>query len=273
MNTMNMTLFGSAAVCAILFVQPVMAQHDDHDHDQHAQKHSEKTWTEPYSLDTCPISGEKLGSMDDTIVKVYDGREVRFCCKDCIKDFEADQAGYFKKIDAQIVADQSRYYPDVCVVSNESLTDGGEDIGINFVYGNRLIRFCCPPCEEGFLKDPQAYIAKLNEATANAQRAEYPLDTCPVSGEGVGSMTKGEPAEMVIAGRLIRFCCSGCEPKVKADPAKYLAEIDKAWQAKGVFMPAAGMAHGNHDGMNHDDAKKHGKSMDKSHDGHGDHSH
>ncbi|MCB9838186.1 MAG: hypothetical protein H6813_02510 [Phycisphaeraceae bacterium] len=273
MITMKKTLFGSAAVCAVLFTQPVLAQHDGHDHAQHAQKQAVKAWSEPYSLDTCPVSGEMLGSMGDSIVKVYDGREVRFCCKGCVKDLEADQAGFMKKIDEQIIADQLRYYPDVCVVSNEALIDDGEDIGINFVYGNRLVRFCCPPCEEDFMKDPRAYIAKIDKATADAQRDVYPLDTCPVTGKGVGSMSMGDPAEMVIAGRLIRFCCAGCEPKVKADPAKYLDKIDKAWQAKGMFMPGADMTHGEHGGMKHDDEMDHGHTKGGAHDGHGDHDH
>ncbi len=39
----------------------------------------EQAWTGPYTLDTCPVSGEKLGSMGDPSVKMYDGREVRFC--------------------------------------------------------------------------------------------------------------------------------------------------------------------------------------------------
>jgi len=52
-----------------------------------------------YPLDFCIVSGEKLGSMGAPIVKVYDGREVRFCCSGCVKRFEADKTGYLAKID------------------------------------------------------------------------------------------------------------------------------------------------------------------------------
>src|SRR5438874_11865542 len=53
----------------------------------------------PYTLKTCVVSGEKLGEMGKPVVYVYDGREIRFCCKDCIKDFKKDPAKYVKKID------------------------------------------------------------------------------------------------------------------------------------------------------------------------------
>lgn len=193
------------------------------------------SWTEPYSLATCPISGQKLGSMGDPIVKQYDGREVRFCCAGCIDKFEADLDASWKKVDEAIVKDQLRYYPlETCVVSGEPLAENGEDIAVNTVYGNRLVRLCCKMCERDFRADPRKFIAKLDKAAADAQRKDYPLTTCVVAGGQLGSM--GEPTEMVVAGRLMRFCCAGCEPKAKADPAKFLAEIDKAWQAKGKFM-------------------------------------
>ena len=35
-----------------------------------------------------------------------------------------------------------------------------------------------------------------------------------------------------------RFCCAGCVPKAKADPAKYIDAIDAAWQANGRYVPA-----------------------------------
>ncbi len=202
-------------------------------------------WTEPYALATCPVSGEKLGSMGAPIVKAYNGREVRLCCKGCVKEFEADQTAFFKKIDEQIVRDQMPFYPtEVCIVSGEPLTEGGEDISNNIVYGNRLVRLCCKMCEREFKADPAKFIAKLDAAAANAQRRDYPRGTCVVLGGRLGSM--GEPAEMVLAGRLLRFCCAGCEGKVNADPAKYIEVIDAAWNAKGMHMPAADAHAGGH---------------------------
>lgn len=205
-------------------------------------------WTDLYSLDTCPISGQTLGSMGDPIVKNYEGREVRFCCAGCINKFEANLVASWEKVDEAIVDDQMLYYPlQTCVVSGEPLLEDGEDIATNIVYGNRLVRLCCKMCEREFNADLKKFITKLDKATSDAQRQDYPLDTCVVAGGKLGSM--GEPTEMVVAGRLMRFCCASCEPKVKADPSRYIAEIDKAWQATGKSVPAAaaGVDHGDHD--------------------------
>ena len=52
-----------------------------------------------YPLETCVVSGEKLGEMGDPVIFQYEGREVRFCCKDCRKDFLKNPAKYLKKLD------------------------------------------------------------------------------------------------------------------------------------------------------------------------------
>ncbi len=54
-----------------------------------------------YPLKTCVVSGEKLGEMGKPVVYVHEGREIKFCCKDCIKDFKKDPAKYVKKIDEE----------------------------------------------------------------------------------------------------------------------------------------------------------------------------
>lgn len=55
----------------------------------------------PYPLDVCIVSGEKLGSMGDPVVKVVDGQEVKFCCKSCLPDFEKEQAKFMTKLAAK----------------------------------------------------------------------------------------------------------------------------------------------------------------------------
>jgi YHS domain-containing protein len=69
-------------------------------------------------------------------------------------------------------------------------------------------------------------LALILSAGADAAPAgdPYPLATCPVSGGKLGSM--GAPFVYVHEGREVRFCCKGCLPKFKADPAKYLAKVD-----------------------------------------------
>jgi hypothetical protein len=55
--------------------------------------------TKPYPLSTCVVSGEKLGSMGDPVVFIHQGREVKFCCSNCEKEFKADPAKFIKKLD------------------------------------------------------------------------------------------------------------------------------------------------------------------------------
>jgi YHS domain-containing protein len=53
----------------------------------------------PYPLKTCVVSGEKLGEMGDPYVFTHEGREVKLCCKSCLKDFNKAPAKYVKKIE------------------------------------------------------------------------------------------------------------------------------------------------------------------------------
>jgi len=51
----------------------------------------------------------------------------------------------------------------------------------------------------------------------------YPLSTCVVSGEALGSM--GQPIVIDHEGVEVRLCCKGCVKRFHADPAKYLEKL------------------------------------------------
>lgn len=53
----------------------------------------------PYPLKTCVVSDEKLGEMGDPYVFTHEGREVKLCCKSCLKDFKKDPAKFTKKME------------------------------------------------------------------------------------------------------------------------------------------------------------------------------
>jgi hypothetical protein len=248
----------------ILFSAPLSAQPaHEHEHDeknkapaqpadpaanQHAEHHAEapaeaSAVGDPYPLSVCPVSELALGSMGEAIVKVYDGREVRFCCDGCPAKFEADKDAAFGKIDAMIVESQRAFYPlDRCVVSGEALAENGEDISIDFVYNNRLVRLCCKGCVGDFKAEPARYMAKLDAAVIAQQRERYPLDKCVVSGEEMADLPEEDVVEVVVANRLFRLCCPPCKPDVLANPAPYLQKLDEAWAKSPGGMPsAAGM--------------------------------
>ena len=63
-------------------------------------------------------------------------------------------------------------------------------------------------------------------AVEEEPKDEYPLSTCPVSGQELGSM--GDPIVKTIDGREVRFCCGGCPSKFEGDPEKYGKKMDTA---------------------------------------------
>lgn len=75
------------ALCAVaLLITPVLAT----DAAKPAPKAEAKATA--YPLDTCIVSGEKLDAK--AVSMVHDGQEFKFCCKDCIKKFNADPKKY-----------------------------------------------------------------------------------------------------------------------------------------------------------------------------------
>ena len=74
-----------------------------------------------------------------------------------------------------------------------------------------------------------AAVAVLSFTMAQAARAEeakpvpYPLKTCLISDEELGSM--GDPIVHVHEGQEIKFCCGGCVKEFKKEPAKYMAKL------------------------------------------------
>jgi hypothetical protein len=180
-----------------------------------------------YPLTVCAFASAAIGSMGDPVVKVYDNREVQFCCDSCVPKFESDIKASLAKLDAKIIKDQMPYYPRIdCVVSDEEF-DSEEDGGsIDFVHNGRLIRLCCKGCKREFDKDPAAYHAKLDNAVIIQQSADYPLELCVMSDE---EMPEDDILTEVHGNRLFRFCCKGCVRGFFESPHETMAKLDAAW--------------------------------------------
>jgi hypothetical protein len=98
MTHKNIPFLAAAASCAVAlaFTLPAFADGKSPVAAQSA--------TAAYPLTTCVVSGDALGEMGHPVDYVYQeagkpDRLVRFCCKDCIKDFKKDPAKYLKKLD------------------------------------------------------------------------------------------------------------------------------------------------------------------------------
>ena len=66
-------------------------------------------------------------------------------------------------------------------------------------------------------------LALLVFSTMALAANSYPLSTCVVSGEALGSM--GQPIVIDHEGVEVRLCCKGCVKKFNDDPAKYLEKL------------------------------------------------
>jgi hypothetical protein len=204
---------------------------------------------DPFPLPKCPVAAKELGSMGNPVVMMHEGREVRLCCKGCLKTFEMSAARYFKIIDRKVVEQQLPYYPmTTCPVSGEPLGSMGEPV--NYVHNNRLVRLCCKGCMRSLKMDPDKYIAALNQAVINQQGPDYPLATCVISKQKLGSM--GEPIDYIVANRLVRFCCGGCAGTFNRAPAAHLATVDKAWKKSGGLKREHAKEGKSHEGKSHE---------------------
>ena len=56
----------------------------------------------------------------------------------------------------------------------------------------------------------------------------YPLKTCVVSGEALGS--NGKPKILTHEGQVVKLCCADCEKEFRKDPSKFLKMITEAKQ-------------------------------------------
>lgn len=75
-----------------------------------------------------------------------------------------------------------------------------------------------------------AFALVIGLASCHEAGKPYPLDTCIISGDKLGSM--GAPHVIVHNGQEVKFCCSGCEDDFNKEPEKYLKEIAAKAEAK-----------------------------------------
>ena len=52
----------------------------------------------PYLSPACIVGGNKLGSMGTPVRLVHEGQEIKFCCKPCVKKFNANPGKYLSKL-------------------------------------------------------------------------------------------------------------------------------------------------------------------------------
>ena len=126
-----------------------------------------------YPLDTCPVSGEKLGKDAVTCVlsgmkdKKLDGTQVKFCCAKCEASFKAEPEKYVGKMNEAIAKAAPAYPLTKCLVMKDEELDAGAKV---VVYQNRVYKLCCKKCVGRFEKDPAKYAKEYDAQVASASK-------------------------------------------------------------------------------------------------------
>ncbi len=181
-----------------------------------------QTRPDPYFLPHDPVSETPLASVEVPVIVVHDDREIRFASQANVDLFLSDPDTYLPAIDAAMIEDQVPFYPlATCPIGGGELESMGGPV--NYLHGNRLVRFCCAGCINPFKADPEPTLVALDAAIVAAQVPTFADAVCPVSGQALGSM--GEPVDLVIGNRLVRLCCGGCTARFLANPQAYYGEL------------------------------------------------
>ncbi|MHC4091298.1 MAG: hypothetical protein ACYSVY_13665, partial [Planctomycetota bacterium] len=162
---------------------------------------------------------------------------VFFCCKSCIKKYQASPEKYAAKVASQRKALADRAKVQVtCPVSGKPV-----DQKVFIESGDDKVFFCCPGCVGKYQAEP----AKYKSALANG----YSYQTkCPVMGEPIDP----KASVTVSTGQTIYFCCKGCDKKLMDNPAKYNKNlVAQGIQINWAEVQKGGSGH-DHDGS-HDD--------------------
>jgi mono/diheme cytochrome c family protein len=115
-----------------------------------------------YPLNYDPVTGEILG--EGAIDYVHGTRLVRLANEGSVALFLKAPKDALAIVDKALIDTQRASYPlDTCVVTEKTLgsMEGGP---LDYLYGTRLVRFCCKECPPKFESDPAAYLEKLDEA-------------------------------------------------------------------------------------------------------------
>jgi len=113
------------------------------------------TAVKPYPLDRCIVSDEKLGGMGEPVVFIYQDQEIKLCCKECQKDFDADPKKFLEKI--KVSGKDSKKSS-----ANEGQTSGGTVVKLTV--DGLVCNFCASNITKTFNKMPEISAVYVNLA-------------------------------------------------------------------------------------------------------------
>jgi Cu(I)/Ag(I) efflux system membrane fusion protein len=142
---------------------------------------------------SCPVLGNRLGSMGVPVKIVLEEQPVFLCCQGCVKEARSDPRKTLDKVQ------QLR--------GNPSIAKGPAS----------------PPPLSGKEAKIQAELAKL---PAEERRLAEQQKFCPVTGARIGSMPG--PMWITIEGEKVFLCCRSCKDDAEADPQGTLGKVRQA---------------------------------------------
>ncbi len=104
----------------------------------------------------CGCSLVRLGvSKEKSASYTYNGEEYRFCCQGCADLFSTDPEPHLQRTKDLVVC-------PTC------LAEKPPQLAFTFEHAGEDIHYCgCPLCQEGFQKDPDYYIQRLEGTIAS----------------------------------------------------------------------------------------------------------
>ena len=162
----------------------------------------------------CPVMG---GKIDKELYVDADGKRIYVCCKGCIEKVKADPQKYIKQLESQGVTLEKAPVPQtVCPVMG-----GKIDKNIYVDADGKRIYVCCEGCVKKVKENPRKYIKQLEDQGITLDRTPVPQTICPVMG---GKIDKNLYVDA--DGKRIYACCAGCVEKIKANPQKYIKQLE-----------------------------------------------
>ena len=162
----------------------------------------------------CPVMG---GTINKNLYVDADGKRIYVCCAGCVEKVKENPQKYIKELeDKGITLDKTPVLQTTCPVGV-----GKIDKNLYVDADGKRIYVCCAGCVEKVKENPQKYIKELEDKGITLYKTPVFQTTCPV---GEGKIDKNLYVDA--DGKRIYVCCAGCIEKVKADPQKYIKQLE-----------------------------------------------
>ncbi len=176
----------------------------------------------------CAVQSTKKVTVADATEKKmfadYKGYRYYFCCGGCPAAFKKDPAK-FASNDKIRVALAPTPATVACAVQTGKVVNVKEAVAKKQfidVDGKRYV-FCCGGCPAAFKSDPEKFVKNESVALAEASipkemqcavMPDHKVNVKEATGKGLFADSNG---------KRFYFCCEGCPPAFKKDPAKFAA--------------------------------------------------